>query len=85
MVAPAMKWIQAFLKGHTGSIVRRYKVSSYLGVSSKVCIVVDASPWGLGAFIMVDGVITEYFADMITDFDSVMFGHSIGSPDGQQT
>jgi hypothetical protein len=85
MVAPALRWVLAFLNGHSGAIIRRYRVSSYLGVSSHVCIMLDASPWGLGGIIMVDSVILEYFADSFTDFDVAMFGHCLGSPDGQQT
>ena len=45
----------------------------------------DASPWGLGGWIAIDGKITEYFSSQITQQDVAKFGHEIGSADGQQS
>ncbi len=42
--------------------------------------VVDASPWGLGgALLAPNGVVLEYFADVIQPHDSELLGVVIGS------
>ena len=44
----------------------------------------DASSWGLGAWISIDGRVIEYFVSARTELDSSRFGYPIGSLDGQQ-
>ena len=54
------------------------------GEGRKVVIVTDASPWGIGGWISIDGIILEYFADKITPFDTAVLLSSIGSSSSQQ-
>ena len=43
----------------------------------------DASPWGLGGWLSVNGTITQYFASPITADDEAKYGHQIGDNKGQ--
>ena len=63
---------------------RVYDVDQYLGRGSKVQIVWDASPYGMGAFVTVDGVVLEFFAIPIGDDDQAILGTKSGISDGQQ-
>ena len=45
----------------------------------------DASPWGLGAILRINGGFVEYFSDDICAEDVLRFGHGIGDSKGQQT
>ena len=49
-----------------------------------VVIGTDASPFGLGGWMAVDGVLTHYFSSPITPFDLDLFGIQKGSCEGQQ-
>ena len=48
-------------------------------------IKIDASPWGLGALLLLGGRPKEYFASKLTPEDEQLFGHRVGDPAGQQT
>ena len=53
--------------------------------ATTVSFTFDASPFGLGGFVSVNGSITEYFADVLSPFDTSFFNASIGDAAGQQT
>ena len=61
------------------------QVSSYRGAAAVVRIAVDASPWGLGGILIINGQVTQFFADCLSPHDVEMFGHIIGCAKGQQT
>ena len=44
----------------------------------------DASPWGLGGWLAIDGAITHYFASKLTQDDVDKFNTPIGDAQGQQ-
>ncbi len=44
----------------------------------------DASPWGLGGWLSVNGKVVNHFSDAIASHDETIFGCKIGSSDGQQ-
>ena len=44
----------------------------------------DASPWGLGGWLAIDGVITQYFASQLTQADSENFAIPLADACGQQ-
>ena len=48
-----------------------------------VQIVCDASPWGLGAILLLNSLPIEWFADAIWDSDHSRLGTQPGLPDGQ--
>ena len=84
-VRPALLWIKAFLEGRQGTIQRVFTLQSYLRMGVQVDIVTDASPWGFGGWIAIDGNIVEYFAEAITNEDLVKFNLKLGEHLGQQT
>ena len=51
----AVKWIRAFLNGVQGNMVRVFDLDVYAGVGPFARMVFDASPWGAGGFLVVDG------------------------------
>ena len=62
----ALDWIQAFMHDEGASLSRTYKVATYLGKGQAIEINMDASPWGLGAYISINGVILEFFRSAIS-------------------
>ena len=84
-VHSAMRWILAFLSKWSGSIVVRFRRDAFWNKGRNIRIVGDASPWGLGAYLLIDGVILEYYAVEITTALAEFLGTQIGSHRGQQT
>ena len=78
------KWFLTFFTGHGATIERFFSLDAYNRVGTTVVIGTDASPWGLGGWLMVDGVIKEFFASPITPTDVTKFGFAIGCNKGQQ-
>ena len=69
-----LRWIQAFLNQQAGNITRTFEVGAFYNKGPKVIICVDASPYGLGAWLTVEGVPQEHFADTISDQDCAILG-----------
>ena len=53
--------------------------------STWVELVLDASPWGLGGVLVIDGIPIEYFSSPLTADDERNLRLTIGSCNGQQT
>ena len=83
-VQGAIHWIDAFLRGHEGSLSRTFTLDAYENVGTDVDITGDACPWGLGAELRIAGITNSWFADKLTEHDVMILGHPIGSADGQQ-
>ena len=81
----AVLFILAFVRGQSGSIERIYTVEAYLGRGQQIIMRLDASPWGLGATLEVDGRLISWFSSDISEEDEVMLGHKVGESEGQQT
>ena len=80
-----LSWISAFLAGSEGTIRRTYTLDAYLGRGTRTTVKLDASPWGLGGILLLDGAPTAWFASELTHHDFEIFGHESGSSSGQQT
>ena len=83
-VAIALKWMAAFLHKQRGSLIRIYRLSDYLGEGSLVEVVTDASPTGLGGYLVEGEAIQEYFGSPITESDQQILGANAGTCEGQQ-
>lgn len=90
-VAPALSWLKAFLDpSRSSSLVegcglrRVWRLDSYLGLGPIVAITLDASPFGLGGVISLDGIYTGWFADRVSDDDLRILGITRDPSDGQQ-
>jgi len=79
-----LSWFKTFFDSSGGLIERTFLVDSFTQKLQVMQIVVDASPWGLAAVLLVNGHPTNYFADAISDLDVALFQCPIGSPKGQQ-
>ena len=80
----ALSWLKAAFANEDLLLYRRFMVQDYLGMGKHVEIGTDASPFGLGGWMAVDGVITHYFSSAVTSFDLKLFDITKGSCDGQQ-
>ena len=76
-------WVIAFLDGRP--ITRHYLLAVYMGHGVDIEINLDASPWGLGGYIVEDGIITAWFASKINTTEARLLELPIGSAAAQQT
>lgn len=78
-------WVLTFLNGEHNGIVRTYCLHNYQLTQPLVTITWDASPYGLGGTLEVDGVFIEYFAVKISSQDEIILETQSGKHEGQQT
>lgn len=83
-IVHTLRWILAFVNRQCGALVRTYSVLRHTEKSGAVRITLDASPWGIGAFITVDTNIVSWFESKLDHHDERVFGHKIGEAAGQQ-
>ena len=65
-------------------VERFYRLDAYLRIGTTMEIGTDASPYGMGGWLMTDGVIKHDFACPISDEDVAIYDMPRGTPDGQQ-
>jgi len=82
--APSLLWFRAFFRNQGSHLERVFTTSAYLRQGTEVEIGTDAPPWGMGGWLSIDGAITHYFADMVTQADADKYGFKIGDSNGQQ-
>ncbi|CAK0821560.1 unnamed protein product, partial [Prorocentrum cordatum] len=85
MVRHTLCWLLAFMRRVAGSMNIVYRADAFLNRGPKLRIVGNASPWGMGAFLMIDGRILEWYATPIGGAEAAILGHAVGSHLGQQT
>ena len=78
-------WVGAFLQRQRGAITRVYNIDAYFWRGEWVEMTLDASPWGFGTTLRVNGVYISWYTDAIIEQDAERFNTSIGSCEGQQT
>ena len=83
-VVHTLVWLRAFLRCEAGSIKRVYSVEQYYNVGARVQITWDASPYGMGAFLTVDGNVREHFAIPISADDECILEAKAGGCEAQQ-
>jgi hypothetical protein len=83
-IAPTLVWIAAFFDGAVGGIERFFRLDAFLRQGPVVEIGTDASPWGLGGWLSIDGTITHYFACPISAEDQSIYSMPSGCAEGQQ-
>ena len=81
-VAHSLRWLLAFFRGRRGTMTRHFRHDD-AHAAGQVVIDVDASPWGFGGVIYVNGAPHEYFSDPISQEDVDRFGITVGSPKDQ--
>jgi hypothetical protein len=80
----AIQWIAAFLGQTMGKLERRYTLASYVGEGLSVELNLDASPWGLGAFLSIGQEIVAWFAAPLGDEELEALELTRGSCEAQQ-
>ena len=64
--------------------MRIFDYDTYYNRGSKIEITTDASVYGLGAWITIDGVIVSWFAIAVTQGDMDILQRELGSDTSQQ-
>ncbi|CAK0806401.1 unnamed protein product [Prorocentrum cordatum] len=83
-ITQALEWIHAFLSGTLGSLSRVHRARDYFGCAERVAIITDASPGGLGGYIMNGDQVKAYFTSPLTQTDAVVLRAPLGWAAGQQ-
>ena len=65
-------------------MTRIYSLDAYLHRGSTIVITTDASPWAIGGYIMVDGIIREFFHQLVSEEDARILNIPLGSCEAQQ-
>ena len=73
-----LDWLHTFFSGNGPTVERFFSIDAFNRVGTVGEIGTGASPWGLGGWLAIDGVITEYFASLLTQADSEKILHSSG-------
>ena len=83
-VEETLRWLRAFLKRLVGYGVlgRMVDIREWQDGPS-IVIATDASPWGLGAVLEIDGIPQSFISEAITHADAERLGFEIGSCRGQ--
>ena len=80
-VKHVLSWIIALLQG---PLVRDYLLSVYTGSGNNVEICLDASPWGIGGTLALNGKLKTWFCDQLQLTDIKTLGIVVGSCTCQQ-
>ena len=58
-----LRWLVAFLTGRRGNLHRTLSLESYMRLGKSIVLTTDASPYGLGAVLTIDGTIAAWFSN----------------------
>ena len=83
-IQTALCWLRAFVKGQQGTVKRLFSYESCFGLASPLLITTDASVYGIGGWISLNGVPIAWFSDDLRDDDFSVLGHGFGDNRGQQ-
>ena len=83
-MASPLRWLSAFFASSGGFIRREMRLDCYIGVNTVVEFIMDASPWGLAAVLLINDRVTEYFSDALSQHDLDLYEHRRGEAEGQQ-
>ena len=80
---PYPGFVQLFIKSHLVSSAL-FQLCVFQGLRDRIEIGTDASPWGLGGWVSVNGTITKHFHSEVSEHVIRFFGLARGSCEGQQ-
>ena len=83
-VAVSLRWIAAFLREQQGDMHRQFSLEAFRGRGPVVAMSFDASPWGAGGFLTVDGQLKSWFTTAFSQVDENAVGLSFGTSSSQQ-
>jgi len=80
-----LTWLMAFfMQTETNVMTRHFSALAMFNRSGNVEIVMDASPWGIGAILFIDGPAREFLCSPISAADERILGITIGTCECQQ-
>ena len=81
-----LTWILAFVNQQSSDriIKRVWDLAEYMEDGYRIIITWDASPWGFGAVLHMDGEIHEYFYDQPCEMDLQVLQVKVGESSSQQ-
>ena len=83
-IESAIHWLLTFLKGEQAGICRKFTLAAFRRQGPVVVITWDASPYGMGATLQIQGQFVEFFAVRISQADQDILGVQAGDCKGQQ-
>jgi hypothetical protein len=84
-IEDALLWVRAFLASTPGKLERTYYLSAYMSSGPQVTLELDASPWGLGGVLVIDGHPIAWFASALSTEELDILGIKLGESSAQQT
>jgi len=82
----ALVWLNAFFEASGSRVLtRHFSALAMFNSAGVIEMVMDASPWGLGAALFMSGRPVEYFCSIVDENDASILGVEIGSCKAQQT
>ena len=83
-IVTTMLWMEVFLNGRRGSLVRSWQFDEYIHPRSPGTRYLDASPWGLGGILIIDSRVYGFFGVRLTKHDERIRSAKIYSGESQQ-
>ena len=77
-------WCVAFLRNESDEMIRHYTIEAYTRRGDRVLITTDASPWAIGAFLVIGGVVKRFFYQAVQDEDLAVLKVKRGDHRAQQ-
>jgi hypothetical protein len=62
-----IRWLKQYFSGKLGPLERTFRIK--IPETSWLVISVDASPWGIGGILHINGKVVKWFSDVIQDDD----------------
>jgi hypothetical protein len=80
----AVTWLIAFLTESEGLLERTFSLATFQGHGKQVTMCLEASPWGLGGYLVEDNTITSWFSCGISDVEEEILQISVAESAAQQ-
>ena len=80
----SLSWLLAFIRRQKGTISRTFSYHSCFGLTAPVTITTDASIWGCGGWISMNGKAIAYFSETVSKDDEIILELKRGEPKSQQ-
>ena len=79
-----LAWLLAFIDQQSGTTVRTFTLAAAFGTVTSVEVTCDASIYGFGGWLAINGRPLQWFSDDICASDEEALGYKGGDPLGQQ-
>ena len=76
--------MREFLDNEGDGLYREYRLQAYYGQGVQMQLVTDASPWGIGGYLVANGNILVYYTSKLTEHDERVLQLQIGESSAQQ-